>query len=358
MKWILNVLLFLPFFTSAQDYEPFLDTMNRWVLNTSYSDHYSILSVNQERLFFYDGDTLLSNERYHKVMYNCGVKRVIERNMFGDLISDEETMNPCGTQLFALIREDTALKKVFIHESEIHFFDSCNAFIANTYFDDSDAKVGERLLMDFNLVQPVNEEKDSVVINSWYRHHLLNMVYLNYNMDTTGFVGMYINQKSENENFEEIGVSIYFGNNGIGIGTGVGYFNSVFFPISMCQNEYWRRETDIICFSHGDFRRQGFGDYSMEPNKQCELRLLNSISDLESRKRSLFVQNPVVDKSLSFFRPLFGELIVQDPSGAIVIQKMLGGELDIQLNDLSKGVFLVQIHTDDGHFLFERVLVK
>ena len=141
MKNLLIALAILPLFATGHGYKPFINTESRWIIGALFEKRY----VNQEQeveneattnqlLFFYDGDSIVENSSYHKIMFTCGIKTERIRDWEGFLISENESWAPCDTQLFALIREDTTLRKVFVVESSVQFLDSCNRLLSNSFF--------------------------------------------------------------------------------------------------------------------------------------------------------------------------------------------------------------------------------
>mgnify|MGYP000530419178 CR=1 FL=1 len=364
MKNLLIALAILPLFATGQGYKPFINTESRWIIGALFEKRY----VNQEQeveneattnqlLFFYDGDSIVENSSYHKIMFTCGIKTERIRDWEGFLISENESWAPCDTQLFALIREDTTLRKVFVVESSVQFLDSCNRLLSNSFFDDPDARDNERILMNFNLMDPTFIDS-TVVINGWYRN-LLNGLekYYIFNIEDTAQVQtLLIDSKSYYLNEEEIGVNASFYSSALS--KEIGYYGNVFHPLGGCYLDDWRAESFNFCFSIGDNRKNGASEYYYEPNKPCELLKPNSIKEHGELRRKPFVLNPVEDNTLHFYQPIYGELVVQDARGAVVVQQKLTGKTEVPLGETESGIYLVQVHTANGSYLFDRVLVK
>lgn len=252
--------------------------------------------------------------------------------------------------------------KVFIHESSVHFLDTCNQLLSGVKHEDPNAGENERLLMDFNILGPEFHYKDSVIINGWYRNGLDTVIDYapRFNLDNNIYEYRLIDGRGEDQNENEINTKVEFDASALITGSGNGYSSSVFYPLNSCfhRDEGWDGQTQLQCYSDEDFRKHGLESYKDEPNQPCELRQPNSISERGLVKQKPFVRNPVEDNTLHLYQPMYGELVVQNAAGAVVVQQKLTGKTEVPLGETGSGIYLVQIHTANGRHLFDRVLVK
>lgn len=354
-----NLLLFgLIFFfggqieSFSQEYIPFLDTTKRWVFQEELDDYSKSEIRLKENLFFFQGSKVLNGLPYRVLKSTCSYRSITTgHNHFPPNPVTEEWLARCDTSDYLYLREDTLHEKVFAHASLIQPFDTCNGLFYQVLYEDEHAMPWEELLINFSLIDTLYDGAE-VMLSDRYSSTLMGPW-----EDEEGTVGsgkiMHIRETGNPEGLELFGIEEALGANFLK--GQYGYFGTIFFPIRTCHSQHiYDSFSGVVCYSIGDEKISN--SYYSSENEPCNLRQILSVKDLPSADIALF-RNPVEEGVIHFFQPQTGRVVIQDPSGRVILETILKGESSLSFSGTLTGVYLLQLEGDRGT-VFQRFLVN
>ncbi|MFT5337128.1 MAG: hypothetical protein ACI9YL_001130 [Luteibaculaceae bacterium] len=352
---ILGLTLGQTAFSQSQEYVPFLDTTKRWVLGTldEESDVNGLFDYDHTLLWF-DGQKELDGKVYEVVKRTCSYQSYRKWDSLMENIIDTTGIKRCDTTDYAYIREDTILQKVFIHSSLYKPLNKCNSIFKTRLYFDSDAEQGEELLMDFSAIKP-NTNHLIIPVTDRYENSV-SAIRSTGGLGNLGpYYGMFINGLDEDGVF-----TLYGENKFLEVGHLLfeeGYDDAIFFPVASCFDNKYYTSVLKLCYSIGDNKVWASPFHAPEINEPCQLAEPTSIREFSSANNKPWIQNPVENGVLQFLQPISGKIVVQDPSGKIVLEKELRNIRTLDLELPQAGLYLLTWESDQVT-LVEKVLLR